>query len=149
MINLKELLITFFYVGKSPYAPGSLTSLIIAIFWYYMPNIFYLQIILITSISILGFILCNLHYKNSSEKDPNYIVIDEVVGMAIALFMIPKVIIIFILSFFLFRLLDIFKPSIIHQSENIGHGVGIMLDDIIAGIITLLIMHFLIYGYNL
>ncbi len=67
-------------------------------------------------------------------------VIDEVVGMMISLFLIPKTILAYSLAFILFRALDIFKPSIIYRSQNFGYGIGIMLDDIIAGIITLLII---------
>ena len=80
----------------------------------------------------------------NEEKDPNFIVIDEIAGMSIALFMVPKVAHLFLLSFALFRIFDIFKPGFISTSEKIENGIGIMLDDIISGIMALSLIHFLI-----
>ena len=60
--------------------------------------------------------------------------------MMIALFLLPKSLIIYAASFLLFRLLDILKPSFIYRSQNYSYGLGIMLDDIIAGFITLIII---------
>ena len=89
---------------------------------------------------ILGFYFCYTFTSHSDEKDPSYIVIDEVVGMMIALFLLPKIISAYILSFLLFRFLDILKPSIINRSQAFSYGSGIMLDDIIAGLITALVI---------
>ena len=88
----------------------------------------------------LGFYCCYNFYKHSEEKDPSYIVIDEAVGMMIALFLIPKVLELYLLAFLIFRFLDIIKPSIIYRSQYFDYGIGIMLDDILSGLITLLIL---------
>ena len=58
----------------------------------------------------------------------------------ISLFLIPKLLSAYLLAFFIFRFLDIFKPSFIFRAQNIGSGVGIMMDDIISGLITLMIV---------
>ena len=71
--------------------------------------------------------------------DPPQIIIDEVIGMSIALFMIPKSLLIYFIALFIFRILDICKPSIIYRLQALPAGWGIMFDDIIAGIMTWII----------
>ncbi len=68
------------------------------------------------------------------EPDPSIVVIDEVVGQWIALFLLPLHLQTVITAFVLFRLFDVVKPPPARQVENIPHGWGIMLDDLIAGI---------------
>ena len=145
-MNYKVLyfFLSFFYLGKIKYAPGTLASVITAFIWYRIDFSKNVQILVIISIVIVGLLLCYLYSKYNEEKDPNFIVIDEVAGMSIALFMVPKVAHLFLLSFALFRIFDIFKPGFISTSEKIENGIGIMLDDIISGIMALSLIHFLI-----
>ena len=138
------IFLSFFYLGKIKYAPGTVVSALIAFIWYMISFSKNTQIFIIISIVVLGLILCYCYSKYNGDKDPSFIVIDEVAGMSISLFMVPKVSYLYILSFFLFRVFDIFKPSIISSSEKIKNGIGIMLDDIISGIITLCIIHLFI-----
>ena len=66
--------------------------------------------------------------------------IDEVVGMSIALFFITEKLILMIVAFTLFRLFDILKPSIIFYSQDFKQPYGILMDDILAGIFSGLIL---------
>ena len=66
--------------------------------------------------------------------DPAEVTIDEVVGMWISLFLLPKKILVALAAFVLFRLLDIIKPPISRRFDRMHGGVGIMMDDVIAGI---------------
>lgn len=75
-------------------------------------------------------------------RDPGIIVIDEVVGMLIALIAIPKTTKLLIFAFVLFRIFDIVKPFPAQQSERLPGGWGIMMDDIIAGIYANLMIQF-------
>ncbi|RPH37279.1 phosphatidylglycerophosphatase A [bacterium] len=68
------------------------------------------------------------------EPDPSIVVIDEIVGMWISLFFLPLNLPTVIAAFVLFRLLDVLKPPPARQLENVPHGWGIMLDDVICGI---------------
>ena len=138
--KLTRFLISFFYIGYIKYAPGSISSLLILIIWFFIPNDVFLQLKIIIIIMIFGFSLIYLHTKNISKKDPQYIVIDEIVGMLISLYLIPKVVYLYFFAFILFRFFDIFKPSIIFRSQNLKYGVGIMVDDILAGILTYFIV---------
>ena len=83
--------------------------------------------------------------KITKVKDPSYIVLDELFGMIIALYMIPKSIPYYLLCFFLFRFFDIFKPSLIYKSQDVGSGIGVVLDDLISGFLTLIIVTSYIY----
>jgi phosphatidylglycerophosphatase A len=66
--------------------------------------------------------------------DPSIIVIDEIVGMWIALLFLPKTVPVMIIAFFAFRFFDIVKPQPARSLERIPNGWGIMLDDVVAGV---------------
>ena len=102
-------------------------------------NIFFRSLIFIL-ILIIGFVSTSLSLKFFNEKDPQSIVIDEVVGMLLPLIFIYNNLTLSLTSFLIFRLLDIFKPSIIYYSQFYEKAYGIFFDDIIAGLITLLII---------
>ena len=139
-----SLINTFFLIGKSPVAPGTIGSLGALIVWFFIPQISFLAMsYIILCIIALSYFTILDHLSNTNEKDPQYIVIDEVVGMWIALLPLGlyKIDIgIVLLAFVLFRLFDIVKPSIVYRSQFLKGPMGILMDDIIAGIITSLII---------
>lgn len=73
-------------------------------------------------------------------KDPSQTVIDEMVGMWIALLLLPTHWPYWLAAFFLFRLFDIFKPLGIRRLENLPGGWGVMLDDVLAGLYANLLL---------
>jgi phosphatidylglycerophosphatase A len=77
--------------------------------------------------------------------DPSIVVIDEVVGMWITLFLVPKTIPAYLLGFLLFRAMDIVKPQPARAVERIPDGWGIMLDDIVAGLYANLALRVLLW----
>ena len=144
-MNLFDSLInTFFLLGRVPVAPGTIGSIGALIVWFFIPETsFFVMCYLILSIILLSYFTILDSLKNTDEKDPQHIVIDEVIGMWIALLPLglhkDNTIIIF-LAFILFRFFDIIKPSIIYRSQLIREPLGILMDDVIAGIITCLII---------
>lgn len=72
--------------------------------------------------------------RAEGEPDPSIVVIDEIVGMWISLFLIPVGISTVVTAFVLFRLFDILKPPPANRIEGLPRGWGIMLDDVIAGV---------------
>ena len=134
-----QLASTFFYLGKLPIAPGSWASLGALMIWIFLPLSYTLQTILIILLFIIGIISSNKMIIEMNDHDPSEVVIDEAVGMGIALFMLPHSIVIYALAFILFRIFDIFKPSFIYRMQNLPGGWGIMMDDVSAGIIAWLI----------
>jgi len=73
--------------------------------------------------------------------DAGRIVIDEIVGMWAALLFLPRTVRIAVLGFFIFRFLDIVKPFPAHRSQRLPAGWGVMVDDLIAGIYTNVVLH--------
>ena len=139
-INFSLLFSTFFYVGKIKYAPGTAASFVTLILWIFLvPVDFLLRFAIISFLILVGFISTEKSLSFFEEKDPQVIVIDEVVGMSISLLFITNIMLM-LLAFILFRILDILKPSIIYYSQNYKGAKGIMLDDIIAGSCVLILL---------
>ena len=142
-MNLFSSLInTCFLLGKSSFAPGTIGSLFALIVWFlFSPavgNSGFLIIVLITALSYWTILF---ELSNTSEKDPQYIVIDEAIGMWLSLlFISPNDFINIGLAFTMFRLLDILKPSIIARVQNVEGAAGVLIDDIVCGIITSIII---------
>ena len=144
MPKLYLFILSFFYVGYFKYAPGTIASMITAFFYFFIPSLYLIQLSIITVTMISGFYLCYIYNTQIKKDDPSFIVIDEVLGMSIALFMLPKSFIVYLLSFIIFRSLDIFKPFFISHIEKIDYGVGIMLDDLISGLLTLFFINIML-----
>ena len=138
MNSFALLINTCFFSGKIPLAPGTFGSIFALIIWCLVPS-FSAQsiIILLIFISVLSYYTISITLNHTDEKDPQYIVIDEAIGMWIALLAVyPDDFFSLFLAFTLFRLLDILKPSIIYRVQSLPGASGILLDDIIAGLIT-------------
>jgi phosphatidylglycerophosphatase A len=141
----KLFILTGFFIGYSPFFPGTLASLLGLFFIIFLikNKILYLIIFLLATIFCLLF--SNWGEKFFNKKDPKQIVIDEIAGMFISFFYLPSYNIkTYIIGFFLFRLLDILKPTPIKYLEKMESGIGIILDDLIAGIFTNILLR-LIY----
>jgi len=140
MIFFSNLISTFFYLGKLPKAPGTWGSLGALFVWSFIPESLLFRFTLLVITLIIGFIACEFSLQQTDDPDPSYIVIDEVVGLWIALLFVPKTIFFFLLGFVLFRLFDIFKPSFIYSIQFLKGSLGVMLDDIFAGFLVMLIL---------
>ena len=127
---------TFFYLGKLPFAPGSWGSLGALLLWLLLPVTFSVHLSVIIILFVLGVYSSSRMAKYLDDHDPSEVVIDEVVGMGISLFMLPHSPGLYLLAFILFRVFDILKPSFIYRIQNLPGGWGIMLDDVLAGLIT-------------
>ena len=132
---------TFFYLGKLPFAPGSWGSLGALLLWLLLPITFSVHLSVIIILFVLGVFSSSKMAKYLDDHDPSEVVIDEVVGMGISLFMLPHNFLLYLLSFILFRVFDILKPSFIYRIQNLSGGWGIMLDDVLAGLITFVLVN--------
>ena len=122
--------------GCSPKAPGTAGTLVaVLLYWplQFLPVYLYVCMLLLTF--ILGVWLCGKASKALGVHDHGGIVWDEFVGFLITMFLIPITWQSLLVGFLLFRLFDIFKPwPISYLDKNCHGGLGIMLDDIVAGI---------------
>ena len=149
------VLLTMFGIGHFKYAPGTIASFVTCLIYYSIPykygsNKLYLLVFLFL-ILIYSIILIDKLIHKFKKKDPNEIVIDEFVGQSIplvAIYFIPQSFFLeylnpngrdlwYLSSFITFRLFDIFKPwPISIVDKKIKNGMGVMLDDIIAGVFS-------------
>ncbi len=123
-------------MGYFPIAPGTMGTVVAGvIYWFARPSH-----PLIYGALILLFFLLGTRASTIVERqmgpDPSLVVVDEMVGFWIALFALPRSLILLVIGFFLFRLFDIWKPFPIRQTERLREGWGIMADDALAGIYT-------------
>jgi phosphatidylglycerophosphatase A len=152
--------ITMFGIGNSKFVPGTVASfvtcLIYIILFYLKVNIFFLVIINLV-IFILSVFLIDFLKNFFSNVDAREIVIDEFIGQSIPILSfysflekenISIFIVIVFVSFILFRIFDILKPYPINLvDKKIKNGFGVMLDDVIAGIFSSILM--LIIYFNI
>ncbi|MBU0503103.1 MAG: phosphatidylglycerophosphatase A [Candidatus Omnitrophota bacterium] len=137
---LSEIITTFFFIGYIPVISGTFASLIaVAIYFVLEAYPFGLAIVTLT-VLILGFLFCGRAEKALAKKDPSCIVIDEVSGMLLSLAFLPYNWGMVLAAFILFRALDIFKPFPISKFQKMNGSLGIMGDDILAGIFTNIIL---------
>ncbi len=139
--EIVKLLATGFYTGYAPYAPGTAGTVLAFLLYLIIPvNPAFYWMVLIALI-VGGTLLCNEAEKIFNEKDCSCVVIDEICGYFITMAFLPKSIPLMVLGFVIFRFLDIIKFPFIKRLENIKGGIGIMLDDIFAGMIGSVILH--------
>ena len=90
--------------------------------------------------SAIGFALAGWAERAAEGKDPRWFVLDEVVGMWVAMWALPGGWASALVAFGLFRVLDIAKPPPVKQSERLLGSGGIMLDDLVAGVLANLVV---------
>ena len=155
--HINFLFVTFFGVGTIRYAPGSITSLITAVFLFSLFHILNLSntliLIILISIFFYSFIAVANYIKDNTNKDPKEVVIDEVIGQSIPIYMYEvahettkdynEAILFYIYIFILFRFFDIKKPFPINFFDRkFKNSFGVIMDDVVAGfyvVLTLII----------
>lgn len=134
-------------VGYAPKAPGTFGTLVavpFAIGFAYLPPLVAMALIL--GLTMAGIHACDRICHLSGEHDRQEIVIDEFVGYLIAANMLPFTWQSFFAAFVLFRFLDITKPLFIGRLDrNLKGGIGVMADDLAAGIVANLLLQFAFY----
>ena len=142
MRRLAVFICSFGYIGFFPVAPGTVGSaagigVYLAARQLAVP---YLDLILIIVFAAAGIVLTRPCEEDLRCIDPGPIVIDEVMGMLITLFMIPVGWGGLLLGFLLFRALDVVKPYPARQLERLHGGFGVMADDAMAAIYANLLL---------
>jgi len=174
--TFQNLFCSFFGVGWSNYAPGTLGSLAAFVLWFIIVNVSksygvgivhltYFMTATLIVLTIIGIFATNKYIKEIGKKrsDPKEVVIDEVVGQLIVIcytyMFIDKYtnftneslnnLIIYghLLScFVLFRFFDILKPSLIgYIDRNFKGGLGVMLDDVMAAVFSIVMINGMIF----
>ena len=148
--------LTLLNIGKIKYAPGTIASLITCLLFLLLINLFDIFFLFFCTLMIFcySFLAINNSFDAFNTSDPQEIVIDEVVGQMLPLLAIPIYETLYplpkiyycVAAFLTFRLFDIWKPyPISYVDNNMTGSFGIMLDDIIAGFYSILILSLIFF----
>lgn len=146
----RHVLVTGFGAGLAPKAPGTVGTLVALPFilaFTFMPH--WLSALCLVALSWWGAVLCQQVGEQLNIDDHGSIVIDEIAGFAIAMWAVPLSLSdwqdslwLLVIGFALFRWLDIWKPWPIRWfDQHVAGGWGVMLDDIVAGLIVCAFFH--------
>lgn len=138
------------YFPKMPGTAGSFLALVL--YWLFFPQEASVLIHVVFFIIILMVSAAGVWAGTEAEKiygeDPSCVVIDEMAGMWVALFMLPKTWILAMAAFVLFRVFDIFKWLGCNAMQRLRGGWGIMMDDLLAGVWTNVILQVILFVIN-
>jgi phosphatidylglycerophosphatase A len=136
---------TGFFSGYSPFAPGTAGSAVALVF-FLIPAFGRPEVLLTATLAIF---FLGAYAADAAEKvlgkDPSPVTIDEVAGMWLSLWFLPQTVFFIIAAFFLFRFFDIIKPFPASYFDNKAGGWNIMLDDVMAGLYTNLLLQAIHY----
>tara|TARA_B110001452_G_scaffold266351_1_gene272988 strand:- start:1728 stop:2231 length:504 start_codon:yes stop_codon:yes gene_type:complete len=150
---LNSLFVTMFGLGKIKLIPGTFGSLGTVVLLYFLIHILNISLIIVliflSLILIYSFIAIESHIKNSENKDPKEIVIDEFIGQSIPIYLYEiahgtdkssnEAIVYYSIFFILFRYFDIMKPFPVNFfDKNFKNSFGVIMDDICAGFYVVL-----------
>ena len=142
------IIATGFGSGFSPFAPGTAGALLATLIWLALscavsPTL----LLIITALLVVFFTIAGIRSANAVEpvwgEDPSRVVVDEMVGVWIPLLAVPnddKWFWYVIAAFALFRIFDIAKPLGIRRMESLKGGVGVMMDDVLAGVYSFILL---------
>lgn len=149
-ILILNLIVRIWPTGNSPFAPGTVCSLVASLIGFIINIKYGSDITLIVGLifGLVGYYSTKIYIIEHNRKDPSEVVIDEFSGQMIATSAAGISPTFNIFAFILFRFFDILKPSIIGKAENIDGALGIMMDDWLAGIFSAIILiSFFMLGY--
>ncbi len=125
---------TAFGVGYIPFAPGTFGSLAGLLVWAVLPHDALSQLAAIVALFVAGSWSASAAERHFQSTDPSYVVVDEVMGMLVTLWMVPVGWAGAMLGFLCFRLFDVIKPYPANRLEDLHGGVGVMADDGMAAV---------------
>lgn len=143
--RIQEVIVTGFYFGKSPIVPGTCGTL------WGIPLVFLLQkiapipgLIALLLFIIAGIFIIDIYEKKKGNHDASEIVLDEIAGYAVSMALLPGTIPYYLYAFILFRIFDMWKPFPISVlDQKVQGGVGVMADDLLAGVFANIILQYL------
>lgn len=149
MNTLAKAIATGFGSGYLPVAPGTWGAALATLITYVIAvntdayDLNAALIILTFTFTSLGVWSANV-LQDEWGHDPGKIVVDEMVGIWISMIFVPFSIVNLLLAFGLFRLYDIWKPWLVKKAESLDGGLGVMADDIVAGVFANVSIQFIL-----
>jgi phosphatidylglycerophosphatase A len=150
--QVRHIVLSWFGCGLWPKAPGTIASIGAMplggfIHWGFGTGTL---VVCAFALFFIGWAVAAAHFRNTAEiKDPQWVVVDEVVGQWLALSVVPFSFGGFALAFVLFRAFDILKPWPVSWADSqVGGALGIMLDDVLAGLYAAVVGSLLLKGFH-
>ncbi len=150
IVKIAKIIASGFYSGYAPIAPGTFGSLFGVILVYFINsillrfgvegNVFIISNILMVVISYFLGVWAVKKVHDIWKHDDGRIVIDEIVGVWLGLIFIPVDVKYYLLAFVVFRFFDILKPFGIKKIDQLGGDSSVMLDDVLAGIYSMIVV---------
>jgi len=146
-MNIKKLILSCFGVGFLPLMPGTWASLLLLVAFlviHFFWPMTVIAIVFLVFVMVVSSVFC-LWFAGEAEEledkqDPGWIVLDELAGEVLALLPVAvtggRVLVTSVAAFVLFRFFDICKPSPIREVQLLKGGLGVLADDLVAGIMT-------------
>jgi len=141
-VNVSASIATLFGIGRVRTAPGTAASLVALPVAFGLATVGGRVSVLLAAVFVtaLGGWACEHYVRETGTKDPPECVVDELAGQLLALSFAPRGILAYVLAFALFRALDIWKPGPIAAAERLPGGLGVMADDVLAGLLAGLVV---------
>jgi phosphatidylglycerophosphatase A len=151
--TLNYLFVTCFGIGSFRFAPGTITSLITAIFLYSLFHLINLSnatiLIILLIVFVYSFYAISEYIKFNENKDPKEVVVDEFIGQSIPIYLYEishgvvkdsqEAVLFYLYIFILFRYFDIKKPFPVNFfDKKFKNSFGVILDDVVAGLYVVL-----------
>jgi len=142
-----KLLATGFGSGLSPFAPGTMGTLVgIPVCLVCLPLTWPARFLFVIVLSTLAIYISGRAEMTYSKKDDQRIVIDEIVGFQVAMLPVAIIGLNICIAFVLFRIFDIWKPFPVNKLQDLPGGWGVVMDDVVAGIYAGVLMFALNYA---
>ena len=134
------MLASVFGAGYAPVASGTVGSFVTVVAIWLLPVTPLRILVALIVVTVVGIWAGSRVERALGRKDPGVIVIDEVAGMLLSVILLPPTIPVLVTAFLLFRLFDIWKPFPARESQVLTGGLGVMVDDLIAGFYALVLV---------
>ena len=131
---------TLMGAGHAPIAPGTVGSAFTAFALWLVPLPTAVLTVALVVIIAVGTWAAARAERVLGGKDPGAIVVDEVAGMILSVLLVPRTVPVLVVGFVLFRIFDVTKPYPARTSQRLAGGVGVMIDDVIAGLYALAVL---------
>jgi phosphatidylglycerophosphatase A len=140
MKKIIKLIASFFYLGFTPFISGTIASCAGVFLYFLWKDNFLIYTVVMLVVTVLGFLVAAPAERIFQKKDSEKIVIDEVAGLLWAFWGLQLDFTLAFTGFFIFRALDAFKVYPANRLEKMKGSVGVMADDLVAGVYTNIVL---------
>lgn len=134
MKKIAEVVATVFYVGYVPVVPATFgAGFGVLAYWFLVPRSVGVELVVMLALIPVA-ILTSGKAEEGYGRDARCIVVDEVAGMFVSLYLLPRDPLVFLVAFFAFRVFDVLKPFPSGRLQKLRGGWGVVADDVFAGL---------------